>query len=77
MENDTAKGDYSLSNEIPIEMSESEKTTYKNYWITYQEKNDNPENHRGRPYSIILWQCTQLFQYKMNQDTAWNTTITS
>ena len=36
MDNEIAKGDYELSNKIPIEMSQSDKTTYFNEWRTYQ-----------------------------------------
>ena len=34
MENEITKGDYDLSNKIPIDMSESEKTAYGNEWNT-------------------------------------------
>ena len=35
LENDIFKVDYDLANDIPIEMSESEKTVYGNGWRTY------------------------------------------
>ena len=34
IENEITKGDYDLSNKIPIDMSESEKTAYGNEWHT-------------------------------------------
>ena len=37
LEKEITKGEYELSNKIPIDMSESEKTTYGNNWRTYQE----------------------------------------
>ena len=77
LDNNIAKGDYDVGNKTPIEMLESEKTTYGNEWYTYQYRNDNLENHRGQEYSLILGQCIQLLQDKMNQDTAWNSTSTS
>ena len=72
-----AKGDYDISNDIPIDMSESEKTVYGNEWCNYQEQNTNMENNRGQAYSLILGQYTQLLQDTIKQDTAWNTTSTS
>ena len=77
LDNEVTKWDYDIANEIPIEMSESEKTAYVNEWCTYQEWNSNLENHRGQAYSLILGQFTQLLQDKMKQDTDWNVTSTS
>ena len=56
LDNYIAKGDYDLANEIPIEMSESEKTAYGNEWLTHREQNANLEKHRDQAYSLILGQ---------------------
>ena len=77
IDNKISKRDYDLANDIPIEISDSEKTVYSNAWRTYHERNTNLENHSGQAYSLILVKYTQLLQDKMNQDTAWNVTITS
>ena len=37
LDNDTAKRDYEITNDTPIEISESEKTAYGNEWRTYQD----------------------------------------
>ena len=56
LENEIAKGDYDLANDIPIEMSESEKTEYRNGWCNYQERNYNPEKNISQAFSLILGQ---------------------
>ena len=44
------KGDYDLCKIISIDLSESEKIAYGNYWHTYREENANLEHHIGRVY---------------------------
>ena len=70
LDNKITKRVYDLANKTPNDMQESEKTAYGNEWHTNQDRNENLENNRGQAYSLILGQCTQLLQDKMNQDTA-------
>ena len=76
MDNEIAKGDYDTANKIPIDMSESENTTYGNEWSIYREQNTKLESHIGQAYSLILVQYKQLLQYNINQDTDCNAIIT-
>jgi hypothetical protein len=69
LDNKIAEGNYKQNNEVPIKMSDSEKTQYSNDWRTYQEKNALLTKHRGQAFSLILSQCTQLLQDRMKQDT--------
>jgi hypothetical protein len=39
LDNEIAEGNYKQNNEVPIEMSDSEKTQYSNDWRTYRERN--------------------------------------
>ena len=66
LDNDITKGNYEIANEIPIEILDSEKAEYRNEWRTYRYQNSNLENHIGQAYSLLLGQCTQLLQYKIN-----------
>jgi hypothetical protein len=77
LDNQIAEGSYKQNNEVPIEMSDSEKMQYSNDWRTYQERNVLLTKHRGQAFSLILGQCTQLLQDRMKQDTDWNTTSMS
>ncbi len=71
LENEIAEGNYQQGSEVPIEMTESEKTQHSNEWRTYRERNALLLKHRGQAYSLILGQCTQLLQDRMKQDTDW------
>jgi hypothetical protein len=77
LDNEIAEGSYKQNNEVPIEMSDSEKTQYSNDWRTYRERNALLTKHRGQAFSLILGQCTQLLQDRMKQDTDWNMTSMS
>jgi hypothetical protein len=72
LDNEIAEGNYKQNNEVPIEISDSEKMQYSNDWRTYQERNVLLTKHRGQAFSLILGQCTQLLQDRMKQDTDWN-----
>jgi hypothetical protein len=39
LDSEIAEGNYEQNNEVPIKMSDSEKTQYSNNWRTYQERN--------------------------------------
>ena len=69
LENDIAQGDYEANVDVPIVMNDSEKTHSRNEWRTYRYMNDWLKKHRGQGFSLIIGQCTQLLQDKMNQDT--------
>jgi hypothetical protein len=60
-----------------VALTESEKTQFSNDWRTFRERNTNLIKHQGQYFSFIQGQCTQLLQYKMKQDTDWNTVIIS
>jgi hypothetical protein len=54
LDNEIAEGNYQQNNEVPIKMSNSEKTQYNNDWRTYQERNSLLTKHRGQAFSLIL-----------------------
>jgi hypothetical protein len=68
-----AQGEFAASIEVPVELTDSEKTQFSNDWRTFRERNTNLIKHRGQYLSLIQGQCTQLLQDKMKQDTDWNT----
>ena len=77
LDNDIAQGDYEANVEVPIIITDSEKTQSRNEWRTYRERNYQLTKHRGQGLSLILGKCTQFLQDKMNQDTEWNVVSTS
>ena len=72
-----AQGEYEANLDIPIVMTDSYKTQYRNEWRTYREINDQLKKHIGQGSLFILGQCTQFLQDKMKQDTEWNVVSTS
>ena len=77
LENAISQGEYKANVEVPIVMTDLEKTQSSNEWRTYKERNDQLTKHRRQGFSLIIGQCTQLLQYKMKQDTEWNVVSTS
>jgi hypothetical protein len=77
LNNAIAEGDFQQNLEVPIELTDTEKTQYNNEWRTYRERNAQLTKHRGQAFSLILGQCTQLLQDKMKQDTDFTTVSTS
>jgi hypothetical protein len=73
LQNEIAQGEFSASIEVPVELTDSEKTQFSNDWRTFRECNTNLIKHQGQAFSLIQGQCTQLIQNKMKQDTCWNT----
>jgi hypothetical protein len=73
LQNEIAQGEFAASIEVPVVLTDFEKTQFSNYWRTLRERNTNLITHRGQYFSLIQGQCTQLLQDKMKQDTEWNT----
>ena len=69
LENEIAQGDYEANVDVPVIMTESEKTQSRNEWSTYREINYQLTKHIGKGFSLILVQCTKFMQDKMKQDT--------
>jgi hypothetical protein len=77
LQNEIAKGEFSANIEVPVELTDSEKTQFSNKWLTFRERNAKLIKHQGQAFSLIQGQCTKLLQDKMKQDTDWNTVSTS
>jgi hypothetical protein len=75
LQNEIAQGEFAASIEVPVVLTDSEKTHFSNDWRTFQERNTNLIKHQGQASSLIQVQCTQLLQDKMKQDTDWNTVL--
>jgi hypothetical protein len=69
LQNDIAQGEFAANIEVPVELTDSEKTQFSNDWCTFRERNTNLIKHRGQSFSLIQGQCTHLLQDKMKQDT--------
>jgi hypothetical protein len=72
LQNEITQGKFAASIEVPVVLTDSEKTLFSNDWCTFREHNTNLIKHRGQALYFIQGQCTQFLQDKMKQDTDWN-----
>ncbi len=66
-----AKGDIKLKDEVKMKLTNNEKTAHSNAWHSHCELSDSLKKSRGKIYSLLLGQCTQVLVDKMKQDTDW------
>ena len=62
LENEIAQGDYEKNMDVPIIMTDSEKTQSNNECHNYREINVQLKKHRRQGFSLILGKYTQLIQ---------------
>jgi hypothetical protein len=53
LENDIAQCEFAASIEVPVELTDSEKTQSSNDWRTLRERNTNLIKHRGQAFYLI------------------------
>mmetsp|Transcript_37239 Transcript_37239/g.52594 ORF Transcript_37239/g.52594 Transcript_37239/m.52594 type:complete len:384 (+) Transcript_37239:225-1376(+) len=73
LQNEIEQGVFELSQEIPIILSDSEKTQNSSNWRAYRERLTSLVKYRGQAFVLIQGQCTQMLQDQMKQDSSWST----
>ena len=68
-----AQGEIELVDEVQIKLTDDEKIAHANAWRTHRETTESLKVSRGKAYSLLLGQCTQVLVDKMKQDTDWVT----
>jgi hypothetical protein len=71
--NDIAKSEIDLKDEVEMKLTKDEKTSHSNVWRSHCESSDSLIKSRGKIYSLLLGQRTQVLVDKMKQDTDWVT----
>ncbi len=66
-----AKGDIKLKDEVEMKLTNDEKTAHSNAWRSHCELSNSLKKSRGKIYSLLLGQCTQVLVDKMKQDADW------
>jgi hypothetical protein len=66
-----AKGDIELKDEVKMKLTNNEKSAHSNAWRTHRELSNSLKKSRGKIYSLLLGQCTQVLVDKMKQDADW------
>jgi hypothetical protein len=54
-----------------MKLTDDEKIAHSNMWCSHCETTEGLKKSRGKVYSLLLGQCTQVFVDKMQQDTTW------
>jgi hypothetical protein len=68
---------YHQGQEVPYNLTDSEKLKYGNESKMQSQRIATLEKHRGNVYALIYGQCSQILQDKMKQDKNWATVSVS
>jgi hypothetical protein len=71
VDDQSAKGDIKLKDEVEMKLTNNEKTAHSNMWYSHCEPSDSLKKSRGKIYSLSLGQFTQVLVDKMKQDADW------
>ncbi len=72
VDDEIAKGNIELNDEVEMRLTEDEKISHSNTWHTHGETTESLKS-RGKVYTLLLGQCIQVLVDKMKQDTDWVT----
>jgi hypothetical protein len=70
IEDQILKSEIDLNNEDEMKLTENEKMAHSNAW-RHCETTEGLKKSRGKVYSLLHGQCTQVLVDKMKQDTTW------
>ena len=71
VEDQKAKAEIELIDEVDMKLTEDEKISHANAWRSHRETTESLKKSRGKVYSLLFGQCTQVQVDKMKQDTDW------
>ena len=71
IDDNIAKIGIELKDKVEMKLMDDEKTAHSNAWRTHRELTDRLKTSRGKVYSLLLGQCTQVLVHKMKQDNDW------
>ncbi len=60
-----------LNNEVEMKLTDDEKMAHNNAWCSHRETTEGLKKSRGKRYSLLFGQITQVLVDKMKQDTTW------
>jgi hypothetical protein len=66
-----ARGDIELNDKVKMKLTDDEKTAHSNAWRAHRERTESLKKSRGKSYSLLLGQCTQVLVDEMKHDTDW------
>jgi hypothetical protein len=71
IDDNISKSEIELKDEVEIKLTDDEKTEHKNAWRTHNDLTNRLRTSRGKVFSLLLGQCTQVLVDKMKQDSNW------
>jgi hypothetical protein len=71
VDDQSAKGDIELKDEVKMKLTNDEITAHSNAWHSHCNLSNSLKKSRGKIYSLLLRQCTQVLVDKMKQDADW------
>jgi hypothetical protein len=71
IEDQILKCEIDLNNEVEMKLTDDKKMAHSNVWRSHCETIEGLKKSRGKVYSLLLGQCTQVLVDKMKQDTTW------
>jgi hypothetical protein len=71
IEDQILKCEIDQNNEVEMKLTDDKKMAHSNAWRSHRETTEVLKKSRGKVYSLLLGQCTQVLVDKMKQDTTW------
>jgi hypothetical protein len=65
------KCEIDLKDEVAMKLTKDEKMAHSNAWRSHRKTTEGLKKSRGKVYSLLLGQCTQVLVDKMKQDATW------
>jgi hypothetical protein len=71
IEDQILKCEIDLNNEVEMKLMDNKKMAHSNAWHSHCETTEDLKKSRGKVYSLLLSQCTQVLVDKMKRNTTW------
>jgi hypothetical protein len=71
IEDQILKCEIELNDEVEMKLTDNKKMVHSNAWCSHHETTEGLKKCRGKVYSLLLGQCTQVLVDKIKQDTTW------
>ncbi len=71
IEDQILKCEIDLNDEVEMIFTDNKNMAHSNAWHSHRETTEGLKKGRGKVYSLLLSQCTQVLVDKIKQDTTW------
>ncbi len=67
IEDQILKCEIDLNNEVEMRLTNNKRMAHSNAWCSHRETTEGLKKSRGKAYSLLLGQCTQVLVDKMKK----------